>query len=138
MEKYVGIIEVMAEPMTFGKAVEKGFIFYDINNGPLTEEQFNQVGYIIEHANSIYQWLDKETFDSHYAKVDSAIDKLYVERKQVADRLQKLCMFTSKQNFNELVPDVEERKLLLYQQAHMNEYLSALNQRIKLYYTHHK
>ena len=37
MEKYVGIIEVMAEPMTFGKAVEKGFTFYDINNGPLTE-----------------------------------------------------------------------------------------------------
>lgn len=136
MEKYVGIIEVMAEPMTFGKAVEKGFVVC-VDNMQLSEEQFNQVGYIIEHANSIYQWLDKETFDSHYAKADSAIDKLYVERKQVADSLQKLCMFTSKQNFNELVPDVEERKLILYQQAHMNEYLSALNQRIKLYYTHH-
>lgn len=137
MEKYVGIIEVMAEPMTFGKAVEKGFVIC-VDNIQLSEEQAHKIGYLVEHNNGFYQWLDKETFDSHYAKVDSAIDKLYVERKQVADRLQKLCMFTSKQNFNELVPDVEERKLLLYQQAHMNEYLSALNQRIKLYYTHHK
>lgn len=138
MEKYIGMIEVMAEPMIFGEAVEKSFAYYDIDCGPLSEKQFNQVGYIIKYDNGLHQWLDKETFDKCYAKADSAIDRLYIERKQVADRLQELCTFTSKQNFNELVPDVEERKLLLYQQAHMSEYLSALNQRIKLFYTHHK
>lgn len=127
----------MAEPMTLGEAVEKGFVVC-VDNKQLSEKQAHKVGYLIEHTDGFYQWLDKEVFDKCYAKADSVIDRLYIERKQVADRLQEICVLISKQNFNELVPDVEERKLLLYQQAHMNEYLSALNQRIKLYYTHHK
>lgn len=138
MNKYIGNnIEVNAGPMTLGKAIEKGFVVC-ASNEQLSKEQASKVGYIVEQANGLYQWLDKEIFDSHYAKADSDIDKLYVERKQVADRFQTICLLTAKPNFNELVPNIEERKLILRQQAHMNEYLDVLNQRIKSFFTYSK
>lgn len=138
MNKYIGNnIEVNAEPMTLGKAIEKGFVAC-ASNEQLSKDQASRAGYIVEYANGFYQWLDKEIFDSHYAKADSDIDKLYVERKQVADRFQTICLLTAKPNFNELVPSIEERKLILHQQTHMNEYLNVLNQRIKLFFTYNK
>lgn len=132
MNKYIGNnIEVQAEPMTLGEAVEKGFVVC-IDNKQLSEEQAHKIGYLVEHTDGFYQWLDKETFDNHYAKADSSIDQLYVERKQLADKFQKLCLFIDK-DFEDKVKDLEERKLLKAQQHYMDEYLNVLNQRLKKY-----
>lgn len=132
MNKYIGNnIEVQAAPMTLGEAVEKGFVVC-IGDKPLSEVQAHHVGYIVEHANGFYQWLDKEAFDNNYAKADSFVDRLYVERKQLADKFQKLCLFIDK-DFEDKVPNLEERKLLKFQQYHMGEYLNILNQRLKKY-----
>lgn len=132
MNKYIGNnIEVQAEPMTLGKAVEKGFAIC-VDNKQLSEEQAHKIGYLVEHTDGSYQWLDKEAFDNHYAKADSLTDRLYVERKQLADKFQKLCLFIDK-DFEDKVTDLEERKLLKAQQRHMGEYLNVLNQRLKEY-----
>lgn len=131
-KKYIGTnIEVMAEAMTLGQAHDKGFVS-TISNEPLSESQKEMSGYLVEHANGFYQWLDKNTFENNYAAVDSYIDRLYVERRQLADRFQKLCLFTDNPNFAEKVPNLEKRQLLLKQRDYMGEYLSILNQRIKI------
>lgn len=58
-------------------------------------------------------------------------DRLFIEQKELADKLQKLCLFTDSPKFEEVVKDEHQRDLLLQQRDYMGEYLNILNQRIE-------
>lgn len=54
-----------------------------------------------------------------------------IERKELAEKLEKLCLFTDSPKFMDVVKDENQRELLIKQRDYMGEYLNILNQRIK-------
>lgn len=59
------------------------------------------------------------------------LDRLMIERKELAEKLEKLCLFTDSPKFMDVVKDENQRELLIKQRDYMGEYLNILNQRIK-------
>lgn len=58
-------------------------------------------------------------------------DRLHIEQQDLAENLQKLCLFVDTPKFEEVIKDEHQRDLLLKQRDYMSEYLNILTQRIK-------
>lgn len=60
-------------------------------------------------------------------------DRLHIEQQDLAEKLQKLCLFVDTPKFEEVVKDEHQRDLLLQQRDYMGEYLNILTERIKTF-----
>ena len=128
MKRYIGTKQIEAEPMTMGEAYEKGFL--QAGRVPDGSEKSN-AGYHVKYQDGYESWSPAEPFEKAYKFADTFLDRLRIEQKDLAEKLEKLCLFVESPKFTDVVQDSNQRELLLRQREYMGEYLNVLNQRIK-------
>ena len=128
MKKYIGTKQIEAEPMTMGEAYEKGLL--QAGRVPNESEKSN-AGYHVRYQDGYESWSPAEPFEKAYNSADTFADRLRIEQKDLAEKLEKLCKFVESPQFTDVVQDSNQRELLLKQREYMGEYLNVLNQRIK-------
>ncbi len=124
MKKYIGTKEVKAQPMNSYEASQKGY--------KTGKADRIRNGYEVEYEDGYKSWSPAEPFEKAYKVAETFKDRLIIERKELAARLEKLVMFMDSPKFAEVVADKEQSELLAEQRDHMGEYLNILNKRIKL------
>lgn len=126
MKKYVGTKHIEAEPMLMQEAYDKGLL----QAGRMPVE--NKLGYIVKYNDGYLSWSPKDAFEAAYEVEETPLDRLYIERKGLIEKFQKLCTFIGRKDFNDIIEDEEMRVLLRLQQHYMGEYLNILNIHIKI------
>lgn len=129
MKKYTSTLVVNAEPMTLGEAISQGL--YKVTDDYEEDIDSTIPGYKVIEPDGYERWMSEKAFKKEFELAESYIDRLYVERKELADKFQKLCLFIGDKKFKEKVPNEEERFMLMQQQYFMGEYLRVLNVRLK-------
>ena len=129
MKKYISTLIVNAEPMTLGEAISQDLC-------KVTDDYEEDIGstvpgYKVIEPDGYERWMSEKAFKKEFELAESYIDRLYAERKELANKFQKLCIFVGDKKFKENVPDEEERFMLMQQQYFMGEYLRVLNVRLK-------
>ena len=128
MKKYIGTKQIEAEPMTMGEAYEKGLL--QAGRVP-NESEKSSAGYHVRYQDGYESWSPAMPFEEAYKCADTFLDRLRIEQKDLAEKLEKLCKFVESPQFTDVVQDSNQRELLLKQREYMGEYLNVLNQRIK-------
>lgn len=125
MKKYIGTKQVSATPAwrIDGKVYPK--------DGEVPRSMNREDGYKVVYEDGYESWSPKDVFEKAYKVAETFLDRLMIERKELAEKLEKLCLFIDSPRFVEVVKDESQRELLIKQRNYMNEYLSILNQRIK-------
>lgn len=126
MKKYIGTKLVQATP-----AIRKGGKVYLPTDAIPRTMEVTEEGYKVVYEDGYESWSPKDVFEKTYKVAETFKDRLVIEQKELADKLQKLCVFTDSPKFEETVKDEHQRDLLLKQRNYMGEYLNILNQRIK-------
>lgn len=129
MKKYIGTKEVKAMPMALGEFIKTSGRNPYANDGKMHGD--NEEGYLVEYADGYQSWSPKEIFEKTYRCSESFLDRLHIEQKELAEKLEKLCLFVDSPKFAEIVTDQTQVALLLKQRELMSEYLNILNKRIK-------
>ena len=127
MKKYIGTKQIEAEPMTMGEAYEKGLL--QAGRVPNENEKSN-AGYHVRYQDGYESWSPAEPFDKAYKRADTFLDRLYIERTALHDKLTKLRSFIESPKFLETVTDEYQRKLLSKQEGIMQGYLDVLDERM--------
>ena len=127
MKKYIGTKQIEAEPMTMGEAYEKGLL--QAGRVPNENEKSND-GYHVRYQDGYESWSPAEPFDKAYKLADTFLDRLYIERTELHDKLTKLRSFIESPKFMETVTDEYQRKLLSKQECIMQGYLDVLDERM--------
>lgn len=125
MKKYIGTKQVSATPAwrIGGKVYPK--------NGVVPRVMNREDGYKVVYEDGYESWSPKEVFEKAYKSADTFADRLRIEQKDLAEKLENLCKFVESPQFTDVVQDSNQRELLLKQREYMGEYLNVLNQRIK-------
>ena len=126
MKKYIGTKQVSATPAwrIDGKVYPK--------DGAVPRVMNREDGYKVVYEDGYESWSPKDVFEKAYKVADTFLDRLIIEQKELAEKLEKLCLFIESPKFVEIVQDTKQQELLILQKAHMGEYLKILNQRINL------
>lgn len=125
MKKYIGTKQVSATPAwrIDGKVYPK--------DGEVPRSMNREDGYKVVYEDGYESWSPKDVFEKAYKVAETFLDRLMIERKELAEKLEKLCLFTDSPKFMDVVKDENQRELLIKQRDCMGEYLNILNQRIK-------
>lgn len=125
MRKYIGTKQVSATPAwrIDGKVYPK--------DGEVPRSMNREDGYKVVYEDGYESWSPKDVFEKAYKVAETFLDRLMIERKELAEKLEKLCLFTDSPKFMDVVKDENQRELLIKQRDYMGEYLNILNQRIK-------
>lgn len=125
MKKYIGTKQVSATPAwrIDGKVYPK--------DGEVPRSMNREDGYKVVYEDGYESWSPKDVFEKAYKVAETLLDRLMIERKELAEKLEKLCLFTDSPKFMDVVKDENQRELLIKQRDYMGEYLNILNQRIK-------
>lgn len=125
MRKYIGTKQVSATPAwrIDGKVYPK--------DGEVPRSMNREDGYKVVYEDGYESWSPKDVFEKAYKVAETFLDRLMIERKELAEKLEKLCLFTDSPKFMDVVKDKNQRELLIKQRDYMGEYLNILNQRIK-------
>lgn len=125
MRKYIGTKQVSATPAwrIDGKVYPK--------DGEVPRSMNREDGYKVVYEDGYESWSPKDVFKKAYKVAETFLDRLMIERKELAEKLEKLCLFTDSPKFMDVVKDENQRELLIKQRDYMGEYLNILNQRIK-------
>lgn len=125
MKKYIGTKQVSATPAwrIDGKVYPK--------DGEVPRSMNREDGYKVVYEDGYESWSPKDVFEKAYRVAETFLDRLMIERKELAEKLEKLCLFTDSPKFMDVVKDENQRELLIKQRDYMGEYLNILNQRIK-------
>lgn len=128
MKKYIGKKEIMAEPMNECIAIKKGFA------RPNTDNHEWRSGYHVQYTNpdgSTYDsWSPKDVFERSYQVADTFLDRMYMELKELEDKMDKLYAFFDSETFNKL--PIFETSLLDAQYQVMKSYYNILAARIRV------
>lgn len=98
MKIYARIQEIMAEEMSKDEAFEKSLL--EREDIP-TEEDEQQKGYFI-YTDGRKSWLPAEVFEKSYTLVNTPIDRLLFDKKELDKRLNKLREFIEGDEFHEV------------------------------------
>lgn len=125
MKKYIGTKQVSATPAwrIDGKVYPK--------DGEVPRSMNREDGYKVVYEDGYESWSPKDVFEKAYKVAETFLDRLMIERKELAEKLEELCLFTDSPKFMDVVKDENQRELLIKQRDYMGEYLNILNQRIK-------
>lgn len=125
MKKYIGTKQVSATPAwrIDGKVYPK--------DGEVPRSMNREDGYKVVYEDGYESWSPKDVFEKAYKVAETFLDRLMIERKELAEKLEKLCLFTDSPKFMDVVKDENQRELLIKRRDYMGEYLNILNQRIK-------
>ena len=123
MKKYICTVEVHAEPMTKAEAEEQSGLLFDEFDNP------NHEGYLCYSATGA-RFIDKEAFETMFTCVETFIDRMEVEWKELNERTNKLFEFIHSPKCRNL--EDTARGLLEAQYRQMVEYRQILWERILL------
>lgn len=127
LDDYIGTKHVKAEYMNEDIAVKKGYARKNEDNHEWRK------GYHVQYTNpdgSTYDsWSPKDVFERSYKCATTIVDRLYIERRELRDRKQKL-----DKSLDDGLVQMEPRalSLLLFQRLLMDEYIKVLGKRIAL------
>lgn len=127
MKKYIGTKQIEAEPMTMGEADEKCLIAV---GEKLTKEERSINGYHVKYDNDIESWLPKDEFEETYKCADTFLDRLIIEKKDLAEKFEKCSAFVRSDKFREVVKDDIQAFLLVLQRELMGRYSHVLDYRL--------
>ncbi|GFH84790.1 hypothetical protein [Bacteroides acidifaciens] len=120
--KYIGVKEVMAQPMKAHEALQKG---YKIGN---STPECN--GFEVEYKDGYKSWCPAGVFIEAYKCADTFTDRLHIELSELTERLDKLSNFINSDMFKEI--SVGKQMLMKEQSVVMAEYCNLLKKRISL------
>lgn len=129
MEKYIGVKRVLAVPMSYNEAIEKG---YRVNDKTATE------GYEVEYEDGYKSWSPKDVFDKAYIQdIPFKIEDVHLmkpheqrvinEYEELVVKYNALNAFIGTDLFHTL--PVDEQGRLKFQSDAMNAYLNILAER---------
>lgn len=123
-ETYVGTKTIKAVPMNITDA-EK------VLGKSITpaKAEYSGDGYLVEYEDGYQSWSPKEVFEKAYKKAETFFDRMFIEAKELSDRLQKLSAAIASEAFEKKV-GYTQYKLMLEQQAGMALYYQSLMSRI--------
>lgn len=127
MKKYIGTKQIEAEPMTMGEAYKKGLL--QAGRIPNDSEK-TKAGYHVRYQDGYESWSPAEPFEKAYKLAETFLDRLYIERTELHDKLAKLRSFIESPKFLETVTDEYQRKLLSKQEGIMQGYLDVIDERM--------
>ncbi len=127
MKTYIGTKTVKAEPMTVADAEKVLGRKIDMKDTTHPDEE---EGYLVEYEDGYKSFSPKEVFEKAYKPSDSFLDRLYIERDQLSERLTKLRSFTQTPWFDSFPK--KSRDLMKKQEEAMSSYLTILSARIEL------
>lgn len=127
MKKYIGTKQIEAEPMTMGEAYKKGLL--QAGRIPNDSEK-TKAGYHVRYQDGYESWSPAEPFENAYKFAETFLDRLYIERTELHDKLAKLRSFIESPKFLETVTDEYQRKLLSKQEGIMQGYLDVIDERM--------
>lgn len=134
MKQYTGTKTIKAKPMTRLEYNNyRGWNLLDNQNG-------DDEGYLVEYIESpnsnhpnhkfFISWLLADVFDKTYKPSETYLDRLYIERDELQDKIIKLENFINSIKFEDL--SLEKRVEIRCQKNCMKLYLDCLQNRIHL------
>lgn len=122
--KYVGTKAVSAAPATRTEA-EK-IIGRDIKpaEGNDTDE-----GYLVKYEDGYLSWSPKNVFEKAYQKAETYLDRMLIEKRELAERIKKLSVKLNEEGFEEKVGEMLYNTMKQQLEA-MKWYYSSLSTRI--------
>lgn len=127
MKTYIGTKTVKAEPMTVAEAEKVLGRKIDMSGTTHPDEE---EGYLVEYEDGYKSFSPKEVFEKAYKCSEDFIDRLHIERDELAERLGKLRNFTQTAWFDSFPK--KSRDLMKKQEELMSGYLTVLTARIEL------
>ncbi|MCD8136722.1 MAG: DUF2829 domain-containing protein, partial [Parabacteroides gordonii] len=120
MKKYIGTKQIEAEPMVAGDASNLGFK----TNGNGGD------GYHVRYEDGYESWSPKDVFEKAYQVAETHIDRLCIEKKDLAAKFEKCSAFVRSDKFREVVKDDIQAFLLVLQRELMGRYNQVLDYRL--------
>lgn len=114
--------------MTMGEAYERRLLKEGFRP---SECETDKAGYLVKYADGYQSWSPAEAFECAYRPSETFLDRLSIEREEVAERLERLADAMRKDGFKDKVGG-EQWALLQEQLNAMLVYVRVLNERIKL------
>lgn len=134
MKKYIGTKQLKAKPMTLGEYNEYRGWKLPENENPNTE------GYLVEYQDGgkpnderhegYISWSPKDVFEKAYQVAETHIDRLCIEKKDLADKFEKCSAFVRSDKFREVVKNDTQAFLLVLQRELMSRYNQVLDYRL--------
>lgn len=134
MKKYIGTKQLKAKPMTLGEYNEYRGWKLPENENPNTE------GYLVEYQDGgkpnderhegYISWSPKDVFEKAYQVAETHIDRLCIEKKDLADKFEKCSAFVRSDKFREVVKNDTQAFLLVLQRELMGRYNQVLDYRL--------
>lgn len=94
MKQYTGTKTVKAEPMTYGKAHERGLI----RENAYVEEYNDNKGYHVIYPDGYESWSPAEVFEDAYKLSETPLDRLNIEIADLKQKADKLGHFIFNKN----------------------------------------
>ncbi len=128
MKQYTGTKTIKAMPMTMGEAYERKFLKEGVRP---SECETNKAGYLVEYEGGYQSWSPAEPFEKAYKPSETLLERLYIERDELKQRLDFLNSFSNK-DYNNIADKVGlfQISLFISQRLCMGSYLNILNSRI--------
>ncbi|MBT1285926.1 DUF2829 domain-containing protein [Phocaeicola dorei] len=128
MKKYIGTKQVEAEPMTVSE-------FYQLTHqsqyGDMVEDGKGDLnGYRVVYEDGFEGWMQEDEFKKSYKVVDTFLDRLHVEMRDLYEKMDKLAPFVESGKIDEVVTDKYQNYLLRLQHRIMSRYINVLECRI--------
>lgn len=124
MEKYISRKEVLAEPMDEAQAVELGYA------RPNEDDHEWRQGYHILYPDGYHSWCPKKQFEQSNRCAETFMNRLFIERDELRERIKSLKSFMYTEKFNSL--EQAQRMFMERQLGAMTSYYSILEERINL------
>lgn len=125
MKTYIGTNLVQAEP-----ASREGGKVYLRTDGILKTMATVEEGYKVVYEDGYEIWLPKDVFEKAYNVADTPLARMYIERDEPADRLNRLIAFLIREDA-ELIVGEKRLKLKEWREMHMYDYPTVLKDRIE-------
>lgn len=128
MKKYIGTKQVEAEPMTLGEFINKtGRNPYA---GTDKERSVDTEGYFVKYKDGYESWSPAKPFKEAYKCIDTFLDRLHLELKELYAKMDKLVPFIESGKADEVITDNYQNRLLRLQHRVMSRYINVLECRI--------
>lgn len=99
--------------------------------GLLRTESYRDVpGYHIRYDNGYESWSPKDMFEKAYQLAETHIDRLCIEKKDLAEKFEKCSAFVRSDKFREVVKNDIQAFLLVLQRELMGRYNQVLDYRL--------
>lgn len=128
MKKYIGTKQVEAEPMTVSE-------FYQLTHQSQYDDMVEDGkgdlnGYRVVYEDGFEGWMQEDEFKKSYKVVDTFLDRLHIEMRDLYEKMDKLAPFVESGKIDEVVTDKYQNYLLRLQHRIMSRYINVLECRI--------